>query len=415
MNINRSVLILGIARMADAMGNSFLIVVLPLYIASQSVSGNDFGLTTSFITGLVLGLFGLISSIAQPFVGRLSDKVGKRKLFVAGGLLFFAIANASYTWADTYFSIFLVRSAQGLAAALTITCSVALVSEVSNKGNRGNNMGTYNTLRLIGFGGGPLLSGLLLKHAPYHLPMIGSIDGFTTTFIIASLGAFASMVLVALFVQDQNTQKSNEPLIFKILAKKNGQWLDPIFALGVATFVMSFGFSLLSPIEIETNQRLSQGAFMFSVEFSAMLGALAIFQPLVGKASDKYGRRIFILVGLICLIPFTLFQGLATESWHLIVFRALQGISAAMVFSPALALAGDLAEKGQTGARLAVVTMAFGLGISMGSFLSGYAVRYGYITPFIIGAIMAGIGSIIVATQVPKSKGDKEESLGINN
>lgn len=388
--------------MADSLGNSFLIVVLPLYIASQSVTGNDFGLSISFITGLILGLFGLISSIAQPFVGRYSDKVGKRKLFVVGGLAFFALANASYSFANTYLIIFFVRSAQGLAAALTITASVALVSEVSNDGNRGNNMGVYNTLRLIGFGAGPLLSGWVLKNGPYNLPFLGNTDRFTVTFIIAALGAFSSMILVSLFVKDAESKKSKEPIVFKFLSKEKGRWLDPIFALGISTFVMSFGFSILAPIETETNQRLAQGPFMFSIEFSAMIAALAIFQPLIGKASDKYGRRIFILIGLICLIPFTFSQGLSTQSWHLILFRGLQGISAAMVLAPALALAGDLAEEGQTGARLAVVTMAFGLGISFGSFVSGYAISFGYITPFILASIMAAIGSIVVATQVPK-------------
>lgn len=395
--------------MADAMGNSFLIVVLPLYIASNSVGGEDFGLSTSFITGLVLGLFGLISSFAQPVVGRMSDKAGKRKLFAVAGLFLFAIANAAYTYAHSYLSIVLVRSTQGFAAAFTITSSVALVSEVSKNENRGNNMGIYNTLRLIGFGAGPLLSGILLKNGPYNLPLLGKINGFNTTFILAALGAVISMLLVALFVHDSNTEKSKDPIIFRILSKEENQWLDPIFALGLATFVMSFGFALLSPIETETNQRLSQGAFTFSIEFSAMIGALAVAQPLIGKASDKYGRRIFILIGLMCLIPFTFFQGLATKPWHLILWRALQGISAAMVFAPALALAGDLAEKGQTAARLAVVTMAFGLGISMGAFVSGYAIRFGYIVPFIVGGIMAALGSLTVWTQVPKKAPQNSE------
>ncbi len=74
-----------------------------------------------------------------------------------------------------------------------------------------------------------------------------------------------------------------------------------------------------------------------------------------------------------------------------------------MVFAPALALAGDLTEKGQTGSQLSVVTMAFGLGISFGSFLSGYAIRFGYVVPFIVGAALAAIGILIVTTQVPKN------------
>jgi len=46
--------------------------------------------------------------------------------------------------------------------------------------------------------------------------------------------------------------------------------------------------------------------------------------------------------------------------------------------------------------------MIFELGISLGSFLSGYAIRFGYSVPFIVGSELAGIGVLIVTTQVPK-------------
>ncbi len=152
LGTNRSVVVLGIARMADSVGNSFLIVVLPLYIASEQVGGDTFGLSESFVTGIVLGLFGIVSSIVQPFTGRLSDRLGKRRVFVILGLIIFFLANASFVFADSYLFLLMVRAAQGIGAAFTITASVALVSEVSTKADRGNNMGVFNTLRLIGFG-----------------------------------------------------------------------------------------------------------------------------------------------------------------------------------------------------------------------------------------------------------------------
>ncbi|MDT0676328.1 MFS transporter [Autumnicola musiva] len=402
---DKRIIILGIARMADSLGNSFLIVVLPLYIASEKVQGEFFGLSESFITGLVLGLFGLVTSFTQPFAGRLSDKFGKRKLFVLFGLVLFTIANFSYSFVHTYWALMIVRAFQGLAAALTITASLALVSELSAKGSRGNNMGVYNSFRLIGFGAGPLISGVLAQGGPYNVPLLGTMDGFTASFYIASFAALLGAVLVSLLVHDpEDINPSDRKMSIRVKSSEKGRILDPIFALGLATLIMSFGFSLLAPIETETNERLGQGAFLFSVEFSALIGVLAIFQPLIGKASDKYGRKIFIVIGLIALIPAELAQGIATESWHMIAARAFQGISAAMVFAPALALAGDLAQKGQTGTQLSVVTMAFGLGISLGSFLSGYAVRFGFIIPFLVGAVLAGLGILIVTTQVPQDK-----------
>jgi MFS family permease len=397
------IIALGAARMADAIGNSFLIVVLPLYIASGSVSGELFGLSESLITGLVLGLYGLVSSAFQPFAGRLSDRAGKRRLFVISGLLIFMVANFSYILVNNYALLFLVRSIQGIAAALTITASIALVSEVSITGNRGENMGVYNSFRLIGFGIGPLASGVLIETGPYTLPYLGEVNGFVAAFLVAGFMALISSVLVSVMVTDPiETEPNTEKVVFRVTTDNPDHFLDSIFALGLATFIMSTGFALLASIEPELNRRLSQGPFLFSLEFSALIGMLAIIQPIVGKWSDKHGRKIFILTGLIFLVPITFAEGLVTAPWQMILCRLLQGISAAMVFAPALALAGDLAKKGQAASQLSILTVAFGIGISSGAFISGYAIQFGFITPFAVGACLAAIGAVIVYTQVPK-------------
>ena len=399
---DRRVIALGLARMADAMGNSFLIVVLPLYIASGSVTGEIFGFSESLITGLVLGLYGIVSSAFQPFAGRMSDKAGKRRRFVILGLVVFMFANFSYILADSYEILFLIRAVQGMAAALTITASIALVSEVSETVTRGNNMGVYNSFRLIGFGIGPLISGILIEAGPYSLPWIGEMNGFVASFCVAGIMALISGILVSLMVSDpEETKPSTEKMVFRITSDDPNHILDPIFALGLATFIMSTGFALLAAIEPHVNERLSQGAFVFSIQFSAMVGMLALVQPFVGRLSDQYGRKVFIVAGLIGLVPITLSQGLATESWHMIASRALQGVSAAMVFAPALALAGDLTKKGQEGAQLSVLTVSFGIGISFGAFLSGYAIRFGFVAPFAIGSVLAALGAVLVQTQVP--------------
>src|SRR5699024_12227879 len=61
--------------------------------------------------------------------------------------------------------------------------------------------------------------------------------------------------------------------------------------------------------------------------------------------SSDLGRRRFIILGLIGLIPATLLQGIVVAPWQMIIARLFQGLSAAMVFAPALALAGDIAKE----------------------------------------------------------------------
>jgi MFS family permease len=401
LGTDRRILALAFARMADALGNSFLIIVLPLYVASETVTGDVFGLPTSLVAGIVLALFGIASSVAQPFAGRMSDRAGRRKAFVVAGLVVFCFANLSFIWATTYWSLFALRILQGLAASLTITASIALVNEASDVSTRGGNMGVYNAFRLVGFGAGPLAASALIEAGPYALPGIGSVTGFDAAFTVASGAALVSAGLVGVLVTDPDeTAPTERSLAIDVRDPTGRRLLDPIFTLGLATLVMAACFALLSAIEPEVNARLGQGPVLFAVEFVALVAVLAVVQPVVGRMSDRVGRKRFILAGLIGLAPTTLLQGLVVAPWQMIAVRGLQGVAGAMVFAPALALAGDHARKGESGAQLSVLTVAFGLGIAAGQLLAGFFVQYGFVVPFAVSAGLALGGLALVATQV---------------
>ncbi|PEN14944.1 MFS transporter [Longibacter salinarum] len=399
---DRRVLALAIARMADALGNSFLVIVLPLYVASGIVDGYTFGLSQPMIAGLVLALFGIASSITQPLAGRLSDLAGKRRAFVIGGLLVFTVSNLGFIWADNYVLLFALRIVQGTAAAFTITASIALVNEVSRMDSRGGNMGIYNSFRLVGFGAGPLIASVIIESGPFVVPGIGAeVTGFEVTFYIAAVAALVSAVLVVFIVRDPaGIQPSDRRFKIAILDRTGTRTLDPIFALGIATLVMAACLALLSTLEPQVNERLNQSPILFAIEFVALILTLAVFQPFVGRLTDEYGRKAFVVYGLIALVPTTLVQGFVFEPWQMIIARMLQGVAGACVFAPALALAGDLADSGQSGAQLSVLTVSFGLGIAGGQILAGAVVGHGFYVPFLAGAVLALVGSVVVRSEV---------------
>jgi MFS family permease len=386
--------------MADALGNSFLIIVLPLYVSSGTVSGDAFGLSTSMIAGIVLALFGIASSLAQPIAGRLSDRFGERKRFVLGGLVVFSLVNLSFVWATQYWMLFGLRMLQGFAAAFTITASLALVNEVSQSNSRGRHMGTYNSFRLVGFGAGPLLASVLVEAGPFSIGGGLEVTGFQATFGVAAGAALLSAGLVGLLVRDPDDIIPSPRQIAVRFWDPDGRGLDPIFALGLATLVMAACFAMLSAIEPEVNARLNQTPVLFAVEFVALIAVLAVLQPFVGQASDSVGRKPFIILGLVGLVPTTVLQGLVRVPWEMIVVRGAQGVAGAMVFAPALALAGDYTTKGQSGAQLSVLTVSFGLGIATGQLTAGFFVQYGFFVPFAVGGAMATGAVLLVVTQV---------------
>jgi MFS family permease len=354
------------------------------------------------IAGLVLAVFGIASSIAQPFAGRLSDLAGKRRVFVVGGLLVFMASNLGFIWAENYTLLFALRIIQGTAAAFTITASIALVNEVSRMDSRGGNMGVYNSFRLVGFGAGPLLASLIIEGGPYTVPGVeASVTGFEVTFFIAALAAFVSIVLVLSIVEDpENPETADRRFNLAIRDRSGRNTLDPIFALGIATLVMAACVAMLSTLEPQVNDRLDQSPVLFAIEFVALILTLALVQPFVGRLTDRYGRKAFVVYGLIALVPTTLVQGFVVTPSQMIVARALQGVAGACVFAPALALGGDLADSGASGAQLSVLTVSFGLGIAAGQILAGSVVGYGFFVPFLVGALLALVGATIVHSEV---------------
>ena len=414
---DRRVIVLALARMVGAAGNSFLIVVLPLYITSDVVDiegllGAEIGvgaaavtLTEPLLIGVVLSLFGFLNSLSQPFTGRLSDRVGRRRPFVLAGILLLGTASGLYTIATSYPALVALRAIQGLGAALIIPATVALVNEyAASDADRGGNFGVYNTFRLIGFGFGPVLAGAVVEAGPYDLSPVGLpvLDGFDAAFVAACAGAYLSFTLVFLLVRDADVEAEAGDDV-SIRVRGEDRLLDPVFTLGLATVAMGACIALFATLQNQVNVRLDQPPVWFGAQFAAVTIANVIFQVPVGRASDRIGRRPFLLAGFVLLVPTTLLQGIVTEPALMMLVRLGQGVAVACVFAPSLALAGDLAREGESGTTLSVLTMGFGFGVALGPLASGWLYGFGFVVPFAVGAAAAALAFVAVFTQVEET------------
>ncbi len=82
--VDRRVLALAGARMADGIGNSFLIIVIPLYVTSGVVGGTAFGLGESLLIGVILSLFGFLNSSSRLPAGCRIGSAGASRSFWSG-------------------------------------------------------------------------------------------------------------------------------------------------------------------------------------------------------------------------------------------------------------------------------------------------------------------------------------------
>jgi EmrB/QacA subfamily drug resistance transporter len=95
-------------------------------------------------------------------VGRLGDLLGRRRLLLAG-LLIFTVASTLCALAPSLWLLMVARAAQGLGAAAMMALAMALVGDTVPKGKTGSVMGLLGTMSAVGTALGPSLGGVLIS------------------------------------------------------------------------------------------------------------------------------------------------------------------------------------------------------------------------------------------------------------
>jgi MFS family permease len=389
LGLNRIVLALSIARLADAVGNSMLFIVIPLYVARLPAPW--FPWPESVRAGVLISVYGLVNAFLQPFSGALSDRVNKRKPFIQGGLILMGASTLAFIFVSRFTDLLALRALQGMGVALTIPASMALMAAATNKESRGGSMGIYSTARMAGFSTGPLMGGFLYDHF-----------GFNAAFCAGAFFIFLALILVQVMIKDVPTELPvKEERSFRIIDR---HLLNAgILGAGLATFMMAGAFSMMTPLETEFNARLHETALDFSIAFSALMFSRLLLQIPLGRLSDRYGRRLFIIAGLILAAFSTALLGEARTTVQLICLRVIQGVGAAGIAAPAFALAADLAKPGGEGRQMSIITMGFGLGIALGPLMAGLLAVFDFELPFVIVGLML-IGSAgVIYLSVPET------------
>ncbi len=389
IGVNRAVMALSIARMADAIGNSILFILIPLYVVKIPELYLHF--PTPVLIGILISVFGFVSSIFQPVMGALTDRLGRRKPLIQIGLVVIGICIILFIFASNFFDLLILRILQGIAVAITIPASLALMTSITKKETRGGSMGVYSTFRIIGFSIGPVAGGFLQRNF-----------GFNAAFYAGAGFVFIAILLVHFWVEEvrgeiSNTNKTKFRIFDKELLSKG------ILATSTATFLMASAFSMVTTLENEFNSKLEITAVGFGIAFSTLMIGRLIFQVPLGHYSDKIGRKPLIIIGLIVMGISTILLGEITTYTQLIIIRLVQGIAAAGIAAPAFAVAADLSKSGGEGRQMSIVTMGFGFGIAFGPLISGLLASVFFELPFFTIGILTTAGAWLVYKYLPET------------
>jgi EmrB/QacA subfamily drug resistance transporter len=118
------------------------------------------------------------------------------------------------------------------------------------------------------------------------------------------------------------------------------------------------------------------GMELYSWAFTIYILTSTIVMIMVGRLSDIYGRKVFLVIGISVFMLGSLLSGTAHTILLLIIYRGLQGFGAGMIFASSIAAIGDLFTPKERGRWQGLMASVFGLSSLIGPILGGYIVDY---------------------------------------
>ena len=135
-----------------------LMAFLPIYARDV---GRDLG-----EIGLLFGIQGVAMLVARPFMGRISDRYGRRRMII-GGLILCALSFGLIPFTQAFIPLFLLAGVFGLGEAVAASSTSAFVADLCQVRSLGSAMGIFGSIMDVGHASGPLFFGLLVGSLGY--------------------------------------------------------------------------------------------------------------------------------------------------------------------------------------------------------------------------------------------------------
>ena len=148
--------------------------------------------------------------------------------------------------------------------------------------------------------------------------------------------------------------------------------------LAVSIFSAMLGMGLIVPLLPLYAQDLGATGTQLGILFAGYGISNSVFTPIMGRLSDRRGRKIFLCIGLAGYAIISLGYVWAANVSQLTLVRVIQGVAGAMIIPIAMAYIGDLSPEGEEGKWMGYANAAFFSGFGIGPLLGGaLAERFG--------------------------------------
>jgi len=345
--------------------------VLPIFTAHLGAGPTGVGFIAS-----VSAFTGVVTSIPA---GIFADRFGKRRMLVFSAIVF-STAPFLYLFVTNIWQLALVRLYHGLATAIFIPVAMAFVSELFQK-DRGERLGWFSTSTLGGRFMAPIVGGSIIGALVFN-----PVFSYKVVYLVCGAAGVVTLLLTLKIPEKTERKKEAQSWqetfgVFRTVISNRG---ITVTAAVEASILFAYGtFETFLPLY---SLKAGLTAYDVGIFLSSQVITLALMKPLMGKFSDKHGRKpqIFLgaLIGSICIGSFSLFSAFIP----LLVLSIFFGFSLSVVTSATSALIADLSKAEGRGSAMGILGSVMDIGHTTGPLISGIVATYLGLSKSFLGA-----------------------------
>ncbi len=335
-------------------------------LSSQIKGGTTENVTYSNVTSSTMysSLLNVaIIAVPYPFAemvtanmfGMVSDKIGRKKVIVAGTTLA-AIVVSAYSMTTNIWMLAILHGIHGIGAAATVAPATAMIADHAHMKDRGRQMGLYDYATFCGYILGPVLGGFA------H-----SIFGAKVSFYVISGLLMVSALILYKFVLSEKVKQAARHRFIDISEFKSVFKVREIKEMFPIWLIMSTLIGIAVTYLPRIMKESGTSDVLIGVFFAVAGLFLGLLQPIWGRISDKVGRLPVMYYGVfsvLSIIMILVFFRRDVEALNPIVLvpLALAGLGAGAFVPSALAMMADNSPKENYGAAMGLYSFALGFG-----------------------------------------------------
>ena len=357
--------------------------VLPVHAREIGASGAAVGLTFS--------AFAATQLVVSPFAGRLADRYG-RKPFILVGTASYVVAALGWLLVDRIEVVIALRALTGLGSGLVFSLALAYIGDLAPPGREGRYMGTFGVFDFLGFGIGPVVSGVVRDAA-----------GFDAVFVsMAGLLALSGVVVATLLPRrapsNADGSRPGEGDVTKAVSWAvllRDAELQGLFLVR-AGYSFAFG-SAFSFLAVYLDEEIGATATMVGLVLAGQELFGGLLQPAAGPLADRVDRRWMVAIGASMVAGAYVTIGFST-SYAVILgsFVVLGGVGSAVMGVASMARQVDVGRRLGMATTMSLSSAGFAFGVLAGSLAGGAIVdALGTSRVFVVAAFVVALGALM--------------------